>query len=72
MDAGRAVEIFERQVVDAINRSGLHPVVVRLVLLNLVHVVEDKERQLARAEETRWQAGDHAERQENGGHGNEK
>lgn len=51
MDAGRAVETFEQQVVDAINKSGLHPVVVRLVLLNLVHVVEDKERQLARDSE---------------------
>lgn len=51
MDAGRAVEAFEQQIVDAINKSGLHPVVVRLVLLNLVHVVEDKERQLARKEE---------------------
>ena len=51
MDAGRAVETFEQQVVDAINKSGLHPVVVRLVLLNLVNVVEDKERQLARESE---------------------
>lgn len=51
MDAGRAVENFEKQVVEAINKSGLHPVVVRLVLLNLVHVVEDKERQLAKQEE---------------------
>lgn len=51
MDAGRAVETFEQQVVDAINGSGLHPVVVRLVLLNLVHVVEDKERQLAKQAE---------------------
>lgn len=51
MDAGRAVESFEKQVVEAINKSGLHPVVVRLVLLNLVHVVEDKERQLAGQEE---------------------
>ena len=45
------METFEQQVVDAINKSGLHPVVVRLVLLNLVHVVEDKERQLARESE---------------------
>ena len=50
MDAGRAVENFEQQVVEAINKSGLHPVVVRLVLMNLVHVVEDKERQLAKQE----------------------
>ncbi|HIX17184.1 MAG TPA: hypothetical protein H9860_02585 [Candidatus Gemmiger faecavium] len=51
MDAGRAVEAFEQQVVGAINKSGLHPVVVRLVLLNLVHVVEDKERELAKQAE---------------------
>lgn len=51
MDAGRAVEEFEQQVVGAINASGLHPVVVRLVLLNLVHVVEAKERELARQAE---------------------
>ncbi len=51
MDAGRAVEAFEQQVVEAINKSGLHPVVVRLVLLNLVHVVEDKERELAKQAE---------------------
>lgn len=51
MDAGRAVDAFEKQVVDAINKSGLHPVVVRLVLLNLVHVVEDKERELAKQAE---------------------
>ncbi len=51
MDAGRAVEAFEQRVVGAINKSGLHPVVVRLVLLNLVHVVEDKERELAKQAE---------------------
>ena len=57
MDAGRAVETFEQQVVDTINKSGLHPVVVRLVLLNLVHVVEDKERQLARESEQEGENG---------------
>lgn len=51
MDAGLAVKKFENQVVEAINSSGLHPVVVRLVLLNVVHAVEDKERQIAEAEE---------------------
>ena len=51
MDAGRAVSSFEKKVVEAINGSGLHPVVVRLVLLNLVHVVEDKERELAKQAE---------------------
>ena len=51
MDAGRAVETFEQQVVDAINKSGLHPVVVRLVLMNLVRIVENQERELAKADE---------------------
>ena len=51
MDAGRAVEAFEQQVVGAINASGLHPVVVRLVLMNLVRIVENQERELAKADE---------------------
>ena len=41
MDAGRAVSSFEKKVVEAINGSGLHPVVVRLVLMNLVRIVEN-------------------------------
>lgn len=51
MDAGRVVEAFEQQVVGAINASGLHPVVVRLALLNIVHAVEEKEREIAKAAE---------------------
>lgn len=51
MDAGKAVEIFEKKILDAVNGSGLHPVVVRLVLLNIVHAVEAKERELAAAAE---------------------
>ena len=51
MDAGRAVEAFEQQVVGALNASGLHPVVVRLVLMNLVRIVENQERELAKADE---------------------
>lgn len=51
MDAGTAVKILEGKVLDAINTSGLHPVVVRLVLLNVIHAVEDKERELAAAAE---------------------
>ena len=50
MDAGTAVKMLEGKVLDAVNTSGLHPVVVRLVLLNIVHAVEDKERELAAAE----------------------
>ena len=51
MDAGKAVAEFEKKILDAVNGSGLHPVVVRLVLLNIVHAVEDKERELAAADE---------------------
>lgn len=51
MDAGKAVAEFEKKILDAVNDSGLHPVVVRLVLLNIVHAVEDKERELAAAAE---------------------
>ena len=50
MDAGRAVSSFEKKVVEAINGSGLHPV-VRLVLMNLVRIVENQERELAKADE---------------------
>ena len=51
MQINKAVARLEQQVVEAVNGSGLPPVVVRLVLLNLVHVVEDKERELARQAE---------------------
>lgn len=51
MDAGAAVKNLEGKVLDAVNTSGLHPVVVRLVLLNIVHAVEAKERELAAADE---------------------
>ena len=51
MDAGKAVAKFEEKILDAVNGSGLHPVVVRLVLLNIVHAVENKERELAAADE---------------------
>lgn len=51
MDAGKAVAEFEKKILDAVNDSGLHPVVVRLVLLNIVHAVEAKERELAAAAE---------------------
>lgn len=51
MDAGTAVRAFEAKVLDDVNNSGLHPVVVRLALLNIVHAVEAKERELAAAAE---------------------
>lgn len=46
METGKAVECFEQRVVEAVNSSGLHPVVVRLVLMNLLHAVEEKQREL--------------------------
>ena len=57
MQIDKAVARLEQQVVEAVNGSGLPPVVVRLVLLNLVHVVEDKERQLARESEQEGENG---------------
>lgn len=51
MDAGKAVKAFEAKVLEAVNNSGLHPVVVRLALLNIVHAVEAEERRLADAAE---------------------
>lgn len=50
METGKAVEAFEKRVVEAINASGLHPVVVRLVLLNLLHAVEEEQRRLEKEE----------------------
>lgn len=46
METGKSVAALEQRVVDAINASGLHPAVVRLVLVNLVYAVEDKQREL--------------------------
>lgn len=46
METGKAVAQLEQQLVDAVNQSHLHPVVVRLVLLNILHAVEDKQREL--------------------------
>lgn len=51
MDAGKAVKAFEEKVLEAVNTSNLHPVVVRLSLLNIVHAVEAEERRLADAAE---------------------
>lgn len=51
MNTTQAIENFENQVVAAINASHLHPAIVRLVLTNLTHVILDKEREIAKAEE---------------------
>ena len=46
----KAVLRLEQQLVEAVNGSGLHPVVVRLVLLNLLHAVEARQRELEKEE----------------------
>lgn len=50
MKTGKAVTRLEEQLVDAVNQSGLHPMVVRLVLLNLLHAVEEEQRKLEKEE----------------------
>lgn len=50
MEMNQAVEQLEQRAVAAVNESGLPPVVVRLVLLNLLHAVEDQQRELERKE----------------------
>ena len=46
MDASEAINSLTNHVVAAVNGSNLHPAIVRLVLLNVLHAVEDKEREL--------------------------
>ena len=46
MQIDKAVARLEQQVVEAVNQSGLPPVVVRLVLLNILHAVENNQREL--------------------------
>lgn len=50
MDASKAIDNLTHQVVEAVNSSRLHPAIVRLVLLNVLHAVEDKERTMAQSE----------------------
>lgn len=52
MQMGKAVEQLEQRVVVAVNESGLPPVVVRLALLNILHAVEDQQRELEKEEST--------------------
>lgn len=52
MKIGKAVEQLEQHLVEDINQSSLHPVVVRLVLLNLLHVVEEQQKEMERGEQT--------------------
>lgn len=47
METGKAVTRLEAQLVEAVNQSHLHPVVVRLVLLNLLHAVQEQEREVS-------------------------
>lgn len=50
MDASEAINSLTNQVVAAVNGSHLHPAIVRLVLLNILHAVEDQERTMAQPE----------------------
>lgn len=50
MDASEAINSLTNQLVAAINGSHLHPAIVRLVLLNVLHAVEDQERTMAQQE----------------------
>lgn len=51
MDAGKAIEALEGKIIEAVNGCGLHPAVVRLVLLNIVNAVLNQERKLADADQ---------------------
>ena len=52
MDMNEAVDRLEQRVVAAVNESGLPPVVVRLELLNILHAVEDQQREQKKGEST--------------------
>ena len=46
MQIDSAVQRLEQRMVAAVNESSLPPMVVRLVLLNILHAVEDNQREL--------------------------
>ena len=45
------IEELQKSVINAIKNSCLHPAVVRLVLLNVISVVEASEREVNKKEE---------------------
>ena len=45
------IEELQKSVINAINSSCLHPAVVRLVLLNVISMVEASEREVNKKEE---------------------
>ncbi len=47
MDAGKAIGRLEDAILRAINESHLHPAVCRLVMLNVVNALLNKEREIA-------------------------
>ena len=49
MDAGKAIEALEDKILQAIYESHLHPAICRLVMLNINHVLLDKEREMSAA-----------------------
>ena len=50
-DHNRKIEELQKSVINAINNSCLHPAVVRLVLLNVISMVEASEREVNKKEE---------------------
>lgn len=58
MDASTAINSLTKQVVNAVNGSHLHPAIVRLVLLNVLHAVEQQERDLSSGERSEKEAPD--------------
>jgi hypothetical protein len=45
------IEELQKSVINAINNSCLHPAVVRLVLLNVISMVEASEREINKKED---------------------
>ena len=51
MTTTQKIEELQKSVINAINNSCLHPAVVRLVLLNVISMVEASEREVNQKEE---------------------
>lgn len=51
MTTSQSIEALQTAVIEAVNASHLHPAVVRLVLLNVMSMVEASEREINKKEE---------------------
>ena len=51
MTTSQSIEALQTAVIEAVNASRLHPAVVRLVLLNVMSMVEASEREINKKEE---------------------